>query len=63
MKARLTPADFAADRRRAEIREKYDQGWSMHALKRVFNLSKSEAEDIMPEEYDFIPTPDGNAGY
>lgn len=45
------------------IRDEYERGMSLAALTRKYKLSRSEAEDIAPEEYEGFPVPEGNAGY
>jgi len=45
------------------IREEYDRGVPLAALTRKYKLSRSEAEDIAPEEFEGYPLSEGNAGY
>lgn len=45
------------------IRDLYEQGASLPYLRRRFNLSRSEAQDIAPEEFEEQPMSEGNAGY
>lgn len=46
-----------------DLRDLYEEGASLPALRRRFHLSRSEAEDIAPEEFEGHPLPEGNAGY
>lgn len=43
-------------------REAYEMGMPLHVVRRRFNLSRSEAEDIAPEERD-KPDRDAECGY
>lgn len=62
-RARLSPQDIASDARRQKMRDMYDDGWSLNALKRRFHLTDGEAHDLAPEESEPWRAPGGNAGY
>jgi hypothetical protein len=45
------------------IRDEYERGIPLAALTRKYKLSRSEAEDIAPEEFEGYLLPEGSAGY
>jgi hypothetical protein len=56
-----------AERKRHEqfmpdAREAYDRGVSLNALRRRFHLSKSEMQDLAPEEFEHHAEPEGSVG-
>lgn len=46
-----------------KAREAYEDGMSLHVLRRRFHLSDSEAQDVAPEEFEHVEQAGSVSGY